>query len=400
MSVELHRTFWPVGHGAFYTEQFTNHISGQCFTAIYDCGGKGIKKSIDDFLGLIKDGRTKPVIDLLFISHFHHDHINGVQELIDNATIKYIILPQLEQLMLTEAYIYNAFLSNNGELDLESDWQRMIVKLAKNEQLGDVNIVQVSPNSTEDNESILVEDLAARSEIKSGTNIVLTNTIEYHNVPWWTYIPVNVTYDQSKADSLIIEIEKIANLTIKSGRSIDWGRLRQALEQIGIKKVKKIYKEIYGVDKHNSYSMPVISTPTNKIAIDLYCCDLDWDNDCCCELSCVRWKVFKRKHMLSCLYMGDFEAADANTFRQLNRVLYDKISQIGIVQVPHHFSPNNHNPQLYEYSLMTFGNIDDYHDVSFAHSVYRSIRAISFLPPIVITEEDSSASLWYNFSIY
>ena len=396
MSIELHRTFWPVGHGAFYTEQFTNHISGHCFTAVYDCGGPQVLDCIDDF----NDEEKKLDIDLLFISHFHRDHTNGVRELINRANVRQIILPQLEQLMLCEAYIYNAFSSNRKNLDFDSDWQKMIVELANNKSFGDVKIVQVSPSSAEDNESISTETLSTHTEIKSGTNIVLTTTIDNHNVPWWTYIPVNVTYDQSKADSLIIEIEKIANLTIKSGRSIDWGRLRQALEQIGIKKVKKIYKEIYGVDKHNSYSMPVISTPTNKIAIDLYCCDLDWDNDCCCELSCVRWKVFKRKHMLSCLYMGDFEAADANTFRQLNRVLYDKISQIGIVQVPHHFSPNNHNPQLYEYSLMTFGNIDDYHDVSFAHSVYRSIRAISFLPPIVITEEDSSASLWYNFSIY
>ena len=38
--IRLDRTFWPVGHGAFYTERFFNHVDNNVFTAIYDCGGK------------------------------------------------------------------------------------------------------------------------------------------------------------------------------------------------------------------------------------------------------------------------------------------------------------------------------------------------------------------------
>lgn len=396
MSVELHRTFWPVGHGAFYTEQFTNHISGQCFTAVYDCGGPQVLDCIDDF----NDEEKKLDIDLLFISHFHRDHTNGVRELINRANVRQIILPQLEQLMLCEAYIYNAFSSNRKNLDFNSDWQKMIVELANNKSFGDVKIVQVSPSSAEDNESISTETLSTHTEIKSGTNIVLTTTIDNHNVPWWTYVPINVVYNQSNADTLITKIEKKSNLTIKTDKSIDWETLKIALVKIGFDEVKKIYKEIYGDDKHNSYSMPVISAPTNEIAIDLYHCYLDWDNDCCCYTPfCVRRRIFKRKQMLSCLYMGDFETKNASKFAQLVHVLNHKWNQIGIVQVPHHFSPHNHNPQLYEYCYMAFGNIDDYHDVSFAHSVYRDVRNICTFSPIVITECDSFVNLCYAFNI-
>ena len=36
--IRLDRTFWPVGHGAFYTERFYDHVDRCLFTAIYDCG--------------------------------------------------------------------------------------------------------------------------------------------------------------------------------------------------------------------------------------------------------------------------------------------------------------------------------------------------------------------------
>ena len=35
----LKRTFHPVGHGAFYTEQFYSDVTNQqCFTVVFDCG--------------------------------------------------------------------------------------------------------------------------------------------------------------------------------------------------------------------------------------------------------------------------------------------------------------------------------------------------------------------------
>ena len=111
-NIRLDRTFWPVGHGAFYTEQFFDYESKKMFTAVYDCGGIGnlrkgkaaslsspfMEDRVKEFLGTTFQ-ETRPVIDVLFISHLHRDHINGIPSLL--PFVRRIVLPQLEE----ESYI-------------------------------------------------------------------------------------------------------------------------------------------------------------------------------------------------------------------------------------------------------------------------------------------------------
>ena len=101
--MRLERTFWPVGHGAFYTEKFGGRV-----TVVYDCGSglapvrniggkdvspKDVADRVNGFLPPKKDedGNVIKDIDLLFISHFHADHINGVPALLPR--VKRLVLP-------------------------------------------------------------------------------------------------------------------------------------------------------------------------------------------------------------------------------------------------------------------------------------------------------------------
>jgi len=115
------RTFNAVGQGAFYTEK-----SGNGFTTVYDCGGQN-KKFVEEKIKktFLKDGK----IGILFISHFHSDHINGVEFLLTHCnidkvvllflhenigfiTVKYILLDLLEvrkKLLLVFGYRQNEF---------------------------------------------------------------------------------------------------------------------------------------------------------------------------------------------------------------------------------------------------------------------------------------------------
>ena len=75
----MERIFHPIGHGAFYTERFyENGNDDPLFAAVYDCGSFSygqLKEIIDT---TFKEGDK---INLLFISHFHFDHISMVQHL-------------------------------------------------------------------------------------------------------------------------------------------------------------------------------------------------------------------------------------------------------------------------------------------------------------------------------
>lgn len=82
LNIKLTRTIHPVGQGAFYSETFSDCNNRPVFTAVYDCGGK------KDYLK--KEIETLSTVDILFISHFHSDHINGVQDLID---LKSVVVP-------------------------------------------------------------------------------------------------------------------------------------------------------------------------------------------------------------------------------------------------------------------------------------------------------------------
>ncbi len=88
------RTFHPVGQGTFYTEQ---HYEGMdVLTVVYDCVSLTPKR--EQFLRKVTtELPPDSVIDLLFLSHFHADHINGLDELKDRFTIRTVVLPKLTE---------------------------------------------------------------------------------------------------------------------------------------------------------------------------------------------------------------------------------------------------------------------------------------------------------------
>ena len=88
------RTFYPVGQGAFYTEK--TNIGGEEFTIVYDCGSTSLnRKELDK---IIKSAFPKGAeIDLLFISDFQAEHINGLETLKRHCKIGIVVLPRLSE---------------------------------------------------------------------------------------------------------------------------------------------------------------------------------------------------------------------------------------------------------------------------------------------------------------
>ena len=86
--MKVTRIIHPVGQGGFYTETFSNGTEEKTF--VYDCGGfDRAKRKMENYLkSFLPKGKPKRQIEAVFISHFHADHINGLQYLLDNAEVK------------------------------------------------------------------------------------------------------------------------------------------------------------------------------------------------------------------------------------------------------------------------------------------------------------------------
>ena len=163
----LKRTFHTVGHGAFYTEQFYLRDNSQpCFTVVFDCGRfetakKGwsyhkYKKAIEGYVAGESGLIAGQEIDLLFISHFHTDHILGVEYLIANYDVKKIIIPVLTQDVIFDL-IYSATGSVqriNAQVDfitkLRGEYSKKVCFVDINGDLGDVEEIDVEDDGMKD----------------------------------------------------------------------------------------------------------------------------------------------------------------------------------------------------------------------------------------------------------
>lgn len=93
IEVEVVRNHYPVGQGFFSSQQIL--YGDKKFTCVYDCGSvsKGGSRLLDKYVDYLRD--TTEVIDLLVISHFDNDHINGVKKLVGKFNINKIVIPYL-----------------------------------------------------------------------------------------------------------------------------------------------------------------------------------------------------------------------------------------------------------------------------------------------------------------
>ncbi len=73
--IKVVRVLHPIGQGAFYTEQF--ECNGCKRNIVFDCGGtKGhIEREVLYYCSYlsIEQGKEKPIVDAVFISHFDDD---------------------------------------------------------------------------------------------------------------------------------------------------------------------------------------------------------------------------------------------------------------------------------------------------------------------------------------
>lgn len=84
--------FHPIGQGLFYSGTIMN--DNKSFTMVFDCGSESPKKKREQ---VIDNSVVPKHIDLLIVSHFHRDHVNGLEKLMKDRTVGEVVLPFINE---------------------------------------------------------------------------------------------------------------------------------------------------------------------------------------------------------------------------------------------------------------------------------------------------------------
>lgn len=323
--MEMTRTIHPIGQGAFYTECFED--GDNTYNVVYDCGSEttfsGRGKLIDN--EITQTFKKGEVINALFISHFHNDHINGIEKLLKHCKVEYIFLPIIDN-------VSKLLLLSSNDNDDFVDFILSPVDYIKH--ISD-NTTVISVNADDPDNQFNPERLFDLSQegtkkdgkIKSGTRIVFGS----YNAKWG-YIPFNFN-NQQLINDIKQEYEK-HGLEIPDANDISKTEFDFA---------KTIFNQILKPgQKRNAHSMIVYSGanyPKDWICRAVYnnfCGYKYCFHRCCCH-----------EIATGCIYFGDFDLNIQDALNNISSKYNIVKNNISIMQVPHHGSIHNFNINIF-----------------------------------------------------
>lgn len=376
----ISRIIHPVGQGAFYTERIKT--DGKTYNVVYDCGSTTAYKV----------NRGKPIleaeiktfydknenIDLLFISHFDYDHVNGLKYLKDHCNIKRVIMP----LIPTAArWIYLSQLDDDLQL------------LMTNPEVFFGNNTEIISVRYTNGKEPTRDELVLNDNEPSPKQVIVSGTIiQFRNMHDWCYIPFNFDEDA--------RYKKLIDLIVS--RRLDLDKLLNGDVDYIIKNradINKAYKKIVKNNgSSNESSLIVYSGPVSAKHeyIKKY--------NSICNVSCIARRIHHGCNMIpfigkrvACLYLGDTDLNQTSGGCGIIEAIYHNIGDmkdnIGTIQVPHHGSEKSFNDDILWHSkpslyFASFGKQNRY-----GHPSYRVVEDIEMHNHFVGVTEDRNSAL-------
>ncbi len=390
--MELCRTIHTVGQGAFYSEQFKSE-SGKKFTVVYDCGSitngigsksldaeknKGLRRKIKSDLGDQK-------VDILFISHFDTDHINGCQFL----DPKVVIIPFISEEEINILSVISMITDGETQID--------ILRSPEN-YFRNSRIIRVGPaeEAIPDNLEPLIYSLPEEGEVRvgipssdqmaSGQPIHIDSLDHPSQKAIWEYVPYNPHW-QRYYDEFIREIKAHKDLEYKKINAVENG----AYVKSHIKELREIYNNLGQKNKH---SLVVYSGPLFQVdKYSVYFPNNGMYSRYQRELRYDYWRYHHRCEIYgACIYYGDITIED-KWFRLYQHFIESsyRANRISTVQIPHHGALSSKGPMTIDhrivFSVISVGDNNDYGHPS-AEIIGEIISKRSL--PVLVTEESSS----------
>lgn len=318
------RTFHSIGQGAFYTEEFDN------FRFVYDCGtDTDGKKRIEKYIK--NHFKENDIINALFISHFHRDHINGLECLLSTFKVEKVFVPQLDVYEHALDFMYTNGNLNSFETKITVNPVEAIKSISPQ-----TKVILVKKHTSEDDlREIVINDLNDGDVINSGVSL-------YSCIPNWIFIPIN--YDNSDRSSIFKRHLKHYNIEFN-----DSAEFITAWSSKSIKKeIKKAFKKLPNTQNENS--MVVYSGPNAEEKYTQYMC----------KSLTMHFRTFIPfvSRNAGCIYFGDYEVHD-KAWETIDHSLNKYYDKIGVIQIPHHGSSDNYRDEInikdYLCSVISYG---------------------------------------------
>lgn len=328
--IDFLRSLRPVGQGAFYTEVFKKD-DGTLFTVVYDCGTETDSSILEAQIDEFKKEITQ--IDLLFISHFHKDHISGLDKLLKKIPVIKTVIPMLPAHIMTLARVQNLLQCKEEALAADAIIKELYLSDKTPKRFGKVIVVEPLDYSDLSDEE---KGKGLGERAKSGSCIDGFESL-------WEYVPFNSV---SIPDQRAIDFMK--GLKDITGALDNDGNLHVSKIIRGCRtKVMALYKDVMKGADENLYTMTVESRPSGSLAKGS-------------DPSVVR--------EARCLYTGDFDSVGNDSLWNRFTMVYDYPS-IGTVQIPHHGSKRNWRQEFLEGAPRRFfisvGTTNTYHHPDF-----------------------------------
>ena len=379
MELQVIRTIHPIGQGAFYTE--TLHIPGSDDDKyiVYDCGvmplSNRLKEEVDNFLP------KGSVIDVLFISHFHSDHVNGIKLLAQRYKIKHVVVPQIDD--YEWFYIIENYLSTDiADVNIVSDVRAAI---------GDAKLIQVGPIGENMNRAVSDETIVLDSFNGTLINGLSPLAIDNQSFALWHFIVVNPLL-KGDLDALKRELRNIDH----DGRKLEIDNLQEPdILTAARKDIQTAYEKVY--KGGNEYSMCMFSELVNRKDYESY----SWYNKrflhfVNCEYYKRQYEEYRIYDVDGGLFCGDADFFNCDTLECLKARLGGRVLNVGLLQLPHHGSKENFNIDLLSWlknlqvSFACYGSPNRYNhpssDVMGTAGTYSHVIGINQFKTNVLTE--------------
>jgi Predicted hydrolase (metallo-beta-lactamase superfamily) len=315
---------YPVGQGFFYSGKI--EYSNNTFNFVYDCCKQSVKNHTDsELIGLIDyyvDTNIKNhCLDMLVISHFDNDHVNGISYLLKKIShIDYLVIPYHDEFDL---YMLNLFLFFTDPL----------------EQINNVILI----NSTENGERRFVENSENLSlPLFERKNYKVSLKSSFHPLAGiWNFDFFNLSISVSEYNDLHFELQTLLN-----GDSFE-NFIRQS--PASVEKIRRIFESTLSKSHtkndtlNNSslclYHSPVFNEKATKLFFPHYFYRNSW------PFEYLHYFHKKRGTLLT----GDINLSIKKRWTEFHRHYHYIQNDICINYLPHHGSYRNWNKELRNY---------------------------------------------------
>lgn len=326
--------FHAIGQGCFFTGIFKDQLKGrEVLNFVFDCGSKTAGSYLTDEITKFKakiekkeDG--KAVIDLLMISHFDADHINGILELLENVKCSNLVIPYLsiqERLAVfgtggAKAEWHRHFLQNPVQFIRHNEYVVDKIILVDGHEGFNERVNQLNISTDLENNSRL-SDQPSKYLIQD--KVILDERTQYFRIPFelqtttldWTF----KFYIKPYPSTLIDEFEAELNKKFPNTSIVDLFDDRKRLI------IKDLYKTIFKDINKTSLNVSITKNKINYVHYD--------DNP--------NHLFDYNKRLAGVLLTGDSSLKTAAEIKSFKKYFKKEISKTLLFQIPHHGSNNN-----------------------------------------------------------